>query len=148
SAYLPLAVRFIEYCPTSKYTKPASDYVPNSEVRKIIERKFGPLSPVLVSDIDGPALYFRLRNSAGTIGFISGRSSIFCQKCNRLRLTSDGKVSPCLYSAHHYDVKKLIRAGAIDETVLDLLRKILHEKSGYTKLSSPAPEFCMQNIGG
>ncbi|MHC4596327.1 MAG: GTP 3',8-cyclase MoaA, partial [Planctomycetota bacterium] len=36
SAYLPLAVRFIEYCPTSKYTKPASDYVPNSEVRKII----------------------------------------------------------------------------------------------------------------
>ncbi len=148
SAYFPLAVRFIEYCPTSKYTKPASDYVPNSEVRKIIERKLGPLSPVLVSDVDGPALYFRFRNSAGTIGFISGRSSIFCQKCNRLRLTSDGKVSPCLYSAHHYDVKKLIRGGASDEVVLDLLKKILHEKSNYTKLNSPAPEFSMQNIGG
>jgi len=148
SAYLPLAVRFIEYCPTSKYTKPASAYVPNGEVRKIIERKFGPLSPVLVSDVDGPALYLRLRNSAGTIGFISGRSSIFCQKCNRLRLTSDGKVSPCLYSAHHYDVKKLIRGGASDEVVLDLLKKIVHEKSGYTKLNSPAPEFSMQNIGG
>jgi cyclic pyranopterin phosphate synthase len=143
-----LAVRFIEYCPTSKYTKPASDYVPNSEVRKIIEHKFGQLSPVLVGDIDGPALYFRLRNSAGTIGFISGRSSIFCQKCNRLRLTSDGKISPCLYSAHHYDVKKLIRAGAGDQVVLDLLKKILHEKSGFTKLNSPAPEFSMQNIGG
>lgn len=148
SAYLPLAVRFIEYCPTSKYTKPASAYVPNSEVRKIIERKFGPLSPALIGDIDGPALYFKLRNSTGAIGFINGRSSVFCQKCNRLRLTSDGKVSPCLYSAHHYDVKKLIRAGASDQEVLDLLKKILHEKSRYTKLNSPAPEFSMQKIGG
>jgi cyclic pyranopterin phosphate synthase len=148
SVYLPLAVRFIEYCPTSKYTKPASAYVANSEVRRIIEREFGALSPALVRDIDGPALYFRLRDSAGTIGFISGRSSVFCQKCNRLRLTSDGKISPCLYSAHYYDVKKLIRAGASDEVVLRLLKKILHEKSDYTKLNSPAPEFSMQNIGG
>jgi cyclic pyranopterin phosphate synthase len=148
STHLPLAVRFIEYCPTSKHTKSASACVPNSEVRKIIERELGPLSPALVRDIDGPALYFRLKNSAGTIGFISGRSSIFCQKCNRLRLTSDGKVSPCLYSSHHYDVKKLIRAGASDGVVLDLLKKILHEKGDYTKLNSPAPEFSMQNIGG
>ncbi|MGD8501673.1 MAG: GTP 3',8-cyclase MoaA [Phycisphaerales bacterium] len=148
SVHLPLAVRFIEYCPTSEYTKPASAYVPNSEIRKIIEGKLGLLSPALITDIDGPALYFRLKNSSGTIGFISGRSSVFCQKCNRLRLTSDGKVSPCLYSAHHYDVKKLVRAGASDEVVLDLLKKILHEKGDYTKLNSPAPEFPMQNIGG
>ena len=148
SLYLSVAVRFIECCPTSKHIKLASAYVPNSEVRRIIERRFGPLSPVLVRDTDGPALYFRLKNSAGTIGFISSRSSIFCQKCNRLRLTSDGKVSPCLYSAHHYDVKKLIRAGAGDQAVLDFLKKILHEKSRYTKLSSPAQEFSMQKIGG
>jgi len=148
SLALSVAVRFIECCPTSKHIKLASAYVPNSEVRRIIERKFGPLSPVLVSDTDGPALYFRLKNSAGTIGFISSRSSIFCQKCNRLRLTSDGKVSPCLYSAHHYDVKKLIRSGASDQAVLNLLKKILHEKGRYTKLNSPAPEFYMQKIGG
>jgi len=147
SLYLSVAVRFIECCPTSKHIKLANAYIPNSEVRRIIERRFGPLSPVLVRDTDGPALYFRLKNSAGTIGFISSRSSVFCQKCNRLRLTSDGKVSPCLYSAHHYDVKKLIRAGASDREVLDLLKKILHEKSRFTKLNSPAPEFSMRNIG-
>ncbi|MFH1718921.1 MAG: GTP 3',8-cyclase MoaA [Planctomycetota bacterium] len=148
SADLPLEVRFIEYCPTSKYTRPASTYVPNSEVRRVIEKRFGPLSPALVRDIDGPALYFRLGNSAGIIGFISGRSSMFCQDCNRLRLTSDGKISPCLYSDRYYDVKELIRSGARDEAVLDFLKKILHEKGDYTKLNSPAPEFSMKSIGG
>ncbi|MHC4160025.1 MAG: GTP 3',8-cyclase MoaA [Planctomycetota bacterium] len=148
SAYLPLAVRFIEYCPTSKYTKPASDYVPNSEVRRIIERRFGPLSPVLVRDIDGPALYFRLRNSAGTIGFISGRSSTFCRSCNRLRLTSDGRLMPCLYSPHTYDLKRLIRNRASDRQMRDLLNRIIHEKGNYTKLNSFKEDFSMCKVGG
>jgi len=148
SIHLPVIVRFIEYCPTSKYTKPTSDYVASAEVREIIERKFGPLSDVLVGGTNGPALYFRIRNSAGSIGFISGRSSTFCQSCNRLRLTSDGKVKPCLYSAHNYDIKKLIRAGADDRQVRDFLKKILTQKSNFTKLNSPAEEFSMQNIGG
>ncbi len=148
SVDLPLEVRFIEYCPTSQDTRPAGNYVPNSEVRRIIERRFGPLSPALVRETDGPALYFRLDNSAGVIGFISGRSSTFCHDCNRLRLTSDGKISPCLYSNRHYDLKRLVRNGAGDEEVLDLIKKVLNEKGDYTKLNSPAPEFSMKNIGG
>ena len=148
SVHLPVAVRFIEYCPTSKYTRPASDYVPTSEVRETIERKFGPLSAVPTGDTSGLASYFRINSSTGVLGFISGRSSTFCQLCNRLRITSDGKIRPCLYSSHYYDVKKLIRAGAGDAEVLKLLKKILREKSNYTKLLSPAKEFSMQNIGG
>ena len=148
SIYLPVAVRFIEYCPTTKHARPACEYVPNSEVRKIIEHEFGPLSTMLVSDINGPALYFRVRNSAGTIGFINGRSSIFCQRCNRLRLTSDGKVKPCLYSARYYDVKELIRGGASDELLLELMKKILQEKGDFTKLNSLSQAFSMCSIGG
>ena len=148
SVYLPVLVRFIEYCPTSRYTKPASYYVPNSEVRKIIERRFGPLSSVVVGNGNGPALYFKVEGSTGAIGFISGRSSIFCRQCNRLRLTSDGKVKPCLYSAHCYDLKKLIRSGNSDEAVLDIMRKILREKNNYTRLNSSVQDFSMQNIGG
>ena len=148
SVYLPVAVRFIEYCPTSKYTKAAAEYVPNSQVREIIERKFGPLSVVLTGDTNGPAFYFKIRNSVGAVGFISGRSSMFCRDCNRLRLTSDGKVKPCLYSSQYYDVKKLIRDGTDDENVLRLLKKILQEKSSYTKLNSTGSEFHMQKIGG
>jgi cyclic pyranopterin phosphate synthase len=148
SVYLPVVVRFIEYCPTSKYTKPASDYVPTSEVREIIENKFGPLSTMLTGATNGPALYFRIKNSAGTIGFISGRSSIFCHSCNRLRLTSDGTIKPCLYSGHSYDLKKLMRNGASDQKVLNLLKRIISEKSSYTKLNSFTDEFSMRKVGG
>jgi cyclic pyranopterin phosphate synthase len=145
---MPIAVRFIEYCPTDKDTSPASDFVPNSRVRRIIEHNFGPLSAAITTDNNGPALYFRIKNSAGAIGFISGRTTVFCHLCNRLRLTSDGKVRPCLYSAHHYDIKELIRNGADDERILALLERIIAEKHRYTKLNSPAGQFSMRNVGG
>ncbi|MHC4753447.1 MAG: GTP 3',8-cyclase MoaA, partial [Planctomycetota bacterium] len=148
SIHLPIAVRFIEYCPTNKNTKPGEDYVPTSKVREVIERRFGQLSPVLARNTDGPALYFKICNAAGTIGFISGRSSTFCHDCNRLRLTSDGKIKPCLYSAYSYDVRKLIRSRANDAVLRALLRKILYEKSSHTRLSSPFEQFSMKKIGG
>ncbi|MHC4457733.1 MAG: GTP 3',8-cyclase MoaA [Planctomycetota bacterium] len=148
SFHLPVAVRFIEYCPTSQYTKPASDYMPNHELRKIIEREFGPISFVFTGATNGPASYFKIRNAIGTIGFINGRSSVFCHNCNRIRLTSDGKLMPCLYSAHHYDLKKLIRSGSSDEQLRALLEKIIVEKHRYTKLNSFTQEFSMCRIGG
>ncbi len=148
SFHLPVAVRFIEYCPTSQNTKPSSDYMPNHELRKVIEREFGPISFVFTGANNGPASYFKIRNAVGTIGFINGRSSMFCHNCNRLRLTSDGKVKPCLYSSQYHDVKKLIRDNTDDEHILRLLEKILYEKNKYTKLSSSESEFDMQKVGG
>lgn len=145
---LPIAVRFIEYCPTNGYTKPAGDFVPTSEIRKVIERKFGSLSTIPISSCGGPASRFKIGNAIGTIGFISGRSSMFCSDCNRVRLTSDGMIKPCLYSSKYYDVKEMIRVGTSDANVIELLKKILKEKSNYTKLSSTASEFNMHKIGG
>ncbi|MHC4635892.1 MAG: GTP 3',8-cyclase MoaA [Planctomycetota bacterium] len=148
SIRMPVTVRFIEYCPTSKYTRPASDYVPTHEVYEMIKQEFGTLVPACSTDNSGPASYFRIQNSAGMIGFISGRSSLFCQSCNRLRLTSDGKIKPCLYSPQSYDIKKIIRANVCNEDILKLLKKILYDKNSYTRLSLPAKEFHMQKIGG
>ena len=145
---LPVAVRFIEYCPTSQYTKPASDYVSSRELRKVIEREFGPISFVFTGTANGPASYYKIRGAAGTIGFISGRSSMFCSDCNRLRLTSDGKVMPCLYSTQDYDIKRLIRNDCDDENILKFLNNILQEKNNFTKLNSSDEEFHMQKIGG
>ena len=145
---LPVAVRFIEYCPTSTYTKPAGDFISTHEIRKVIERKLGALSTVPTRSCDGPASRFKIGNAAGTIGFISGRSSIFCHDCNRVRLTSDGMIKPCLYSSQNYDVKEMIRSGAGDEKIVGLLKEILKEKSNYTKLSSSVSEFAMHKIGG
>jgi cyclic pyranopterin phosphate synthase len=148
SIRLPLTVRFIEFCPTSKHTNPASDYLPNSEVRAIIERKYGPLCSVVERQSHGPALNFKIRDSAGAIGFISGRTSAFCCSCNRLRLTSDGKLMPCLYSSHTYDLKKLIRSGASNRQIRDLLSRIINEKGNYTKLNSLKEDFSMCKVGG
>lgn len=145
---VPVSVRFIEYCPTSRVTGPASDYVPNSEVRRTIESQLGRLSAAVVPNAGGPAVYFKADGAAGAIGFISGRSSVFCRQCSRLRLTSDGKIKPCLHSDRHYDVKALLRGNAGDDGVRELIRTILQEKSRYTRLNSTAEDFLMQNIGG
>ncbi|UCC98488.1 MAG: GTP 3',8-cyclase MoaA [Phycisphaerales bacterium] len=148
---LAVAVRFIEYCPTDTHTSPASSYVPNSEIRCIIESRLGTLVSVPSGDMDGPAVYFKAPSSAGTIGFISGRSLLFCPTCNRLRLTSDGRVKPCLYAAPDYDLKTLLRSGAGDEQVRDLLRSILRGKGQFTRVNSAVQEFrrfSMQSIGG
>jgi cyclic pyranopterin phosphate synthase len=148
SIRLPLTVRFIEYFPTGRYANPVSDYLPNQEVRTIIEHKYGPLSDVVEEQNHGPALTFKIKDSAGAIGFISGRSSTFCSTCSRLRLTSDGRIMPCLYSAHTYDLKKLIRSGASDLRVRNLLKKIISEKSNYTKMNSLKDDFSMCEVGG
>jgi len=148
SLRLPVAVRFIEYCPTTRLTGPASCYVPNSEVRRIIESRFGPLLDLVVSDSGGPAVYFKIQDAVGAVGFISGRSSVFCHRCTRLRLSSDGKIKPCLYGGHYYDVKILLRAGTEDDAILHLLRRALQEKRQHTKLNAAAGDFLMQQIGG
>jgi len=148
SINLPLSVRFIEYSPTNRSTRPAADYVPNSHVRAIIEREYGSLSSTIISPGNGPAEYFKVPGSAGTIGFISGRSSNFCRSCSRLRLTSDGKLMPCLYSARSYDLKRLIRNNQSDRQICGFLNKIIVEKANYTKLNSLREEFSMCKIGG
>ena len=148
SVDLPVTVRFIEYCPTAKFSKFENDCVPSDDIRRIIEREFGSLSSFVSSRVNGPACGFKIKDSLGAIGFIGGRTSIFCNSCNRVRLTSDGKVKPCLYSERDYDLKTLLRGGADDETILGLLGKIIGEKDNYTKLNSPVKDFSMQRIGG
>jgi cyclic pyranopterin phosphate synthase len=148
SVRLPLTVRFIEYCPTGRYANAVSDYLPNKDVRSIIERKYGPLLNFVEEHNNGPALTFKIKDSEGAIGFISGRSSTFCSSCSRLRLRSDGKIMPCLYSSRTYNLKKLIRSGASGAAIRDLLKRIIAEKGNYTKMSSLKDSFSMCEVGG
>ena len=93
-------------------------------------------------------MYFKITGAPGYIGFISGRSSVFCDRCNRLRLTSDGQIKPCLYSTCSYDAKTLLRNGADDQAIVRLIREAMHDKAHHTKLTASAEDFLMQNIGG
>jgi cyclic pyranopterin phosphate synthase len=70
----------------------------------------------------GPARYFRFEGAPGVIGFISPLTHHFCNTCNRLRLTSDGKLRPCLFSETEIDLRSAIRCGAEDEEIERLLR--------------------------
>jgi len=148
SVDLPVTVRFIEYCPTGNNTQAADDYMPYDEIRRIIEDAFGPLCEASINRGNGPASYFRIDNSVGAIGFISGRSTVFCESCNRLRLTCDGRIKPCLYSPREYDIRKLIRGGAPDEQVRKVLKVIMSAKHAFTRLNSPAKGFSMRKVGG
>lgn len=91
----PLHVRFIEYMPLglAKLVQPER-YLPLGEIKQRIERKVK-LTPTRVKH-NGPAESYRLHSAQGTVGFITPLSHNFCGDCNRLRLTADGKLRPCL----------------------------------------------------
>ncbi|UCD51631.1 MAG: GTP 3',8-cyclase MoaA [Phycisphaerales bacterium] len=148
SLHRPVSVRFIEYCPPGAKVDRKDWYVPNEEVRRLVESHLGPLSPAPATQAGGPALYFRARGALGTIGFISGRSSTFCRRCSRLRLTCDGRLRPCLHCAKQYGLGTLLRSGASDNALLILIGRALHEKSRYTKLDTTLECFSMQHVGG
>ncbi len=148
SVNLPVVVRFIEYCPTNNDTQSADDYMPYDEIQRIIENAFGPLSNATMECNNGPASYFKIKNSNGMIGFIAGRSTVFCGSCNRLRLTCDGRIKPCLYSPREYNIRQLIRESAPDKQIRDVLKKIIARKHAFTRLNSPAEKFSMRKVGG
>jgi cyclic pyranopterin phosphate synthase len=148
SVALPVIVRFIEYCPTNYFPGSADGFVPNSEVRKIIEDEFGRLGDAAPITGSGPAVYFKINNASGAVGFISGMTSMLCHECNRLRLTCDGKFTPCLYSSKRYDLRALLENQADDDVMARFIGRIIREKRNYTRVNRDWKEFSMQRIGG
>lgn len=101
-------IRFIEFMPIGAKDLWSDDrYIPTDEIRSIVER-IGSISPVKVRRM-GPARYFRFDGAPGVIGFISAITHHFCGDCNRLRITSDGKLRPCLFSETEIDLKPALR---------------------------------------
>ena len=132
----PLHVRFIEYMPVGESSGgtgagwTADDSIPSDELHQIIdshaaEAGLEPLEPVTDDDAPGgggPAVYWRFPGAEGTVGFISAMSNHFCASCNRVRLTADGKLRPCLFSDEEIDVKDVLRSGddeAVDQRIIE-----------------------------
>ncbi len=144
-------VRFIELMPLGTNTAWAGDgYVSVGEVRRRIEDALGELAPAKVGVGNGPARYYRLPGAVGTIGFISPVSEHFCYQCNRLRLTADGRLRPCLLSDYEIDLRTPLRQGASLTEVRELLiRSIGAKPRGHRLDESIAPrERAMSEIGG
>ena len=141
-------VRYIEYMPFSNGRANGDDQlVPVTEIKQRIE-VLGKLEPAYGSG-GGPAKYFRFSGARGTIGFISPVSEHFCRACNRLRLTADGKLRPCLFSDNEIDLREPLRHGA---NVEDIKRLILEaaacKPAGHRLEAGVTCERFMAQIGG
>lgn len=123
----PYQVRFIEFMPTgSQELWSPERYIPVDEIKRIVER-IGRLTPVRLRR-SGPARYFRFDGALGVIGFINAVTHQFCSECNRIRLTADGYLRPCLFSEKEIDLKTAMRNGATDEEIERLIRLAIEVK--------------------
>lgn len=107
----PIHVRYIEVMPFSEaYEFTWENFVPAAEMRERLLDEFGDLEPVREGvQGNGPAKYWRIPGAKGTVGFISAVTECFCGECNRIRLSADGKINPCLGHVHEVDLKPWIR---------------------------------------
>ncbi len=102
-------------------------YISADDLKAKIEAVHGPLLPAEVRT-NGPARTYRLEGAKGTVGFISQISSDLCEKCNRLRLTADGFLRPCLMSDGELDLRTKMRSGASDQDLIDLFHHVVNHK--------------------
>jgi cyclic pyranopterin phosphate synthase len=144
-------VRYIELMPIGANVAWAGDgVVPVPEIRARIEAEAGPLAGVRGPRGNGPARYFRWPGATGTLGFIGAVSEHFCTTCNRLRLTAEGRLRPCLMSSEEIDLRGPLRAGADFETLKSLLDDAVHRKPQRHRLGEAAApqDRTMAQIGG
>lgn len=139
----PLHVRFIEYMPIGSGKDCGGcgwgpdDVVPAKEIIETINIQaqsigLGSLQPTVATpDGWGPAQYYRLPGAQGTVGVISAISNHFCASCNRLRLTADGKIKPCLFSDTEYDIRSALRKGSEEEVLSVFKAALSHKPSGH-----------------
>ena len=120
-------VRFIELMPFAGQGVNAPQFISVSDMRKRLEL-LGELEPCLPSAGNGPAKYFRFPHSRGTIGFITPVSEHFCFQCNRLRLTADGKLRPCLLAEDEIDLKQPLRSGISSAGLKQLIEEAVARK--------------------
>jgi GTP 3',8-cyclase len=125
-----LVVRFIEMMPVSTTeVLNESNFMSVLEAKRAIESAYGTLIPETEFRTNGPATYYQIPGRAQRIGFIGAMTNLhFCDNCNKLRLTCDGKLRPCLGSYLEFDIMKPLRAGASDEQLTQFFLSVVERK--------------------
>jgi cyclic pyranopterin phosphate synthase len=109
----PWHVRFIELMPVGELRELTWEHVvPSDEVLARIQQQHGPIEPDSGPALgNGPAVYWRLPGAAGTVGVITPMTHTYCERCNRVRLTADGRLRTCLFGDHEVLLRDALRAG-------------------------------------
>lgn len=141
-------LRFIELMPMAERLKNNQDlFVSCAEIKENLEL-LGALSPINANLGSGPAQYYKVEGTPLIVGFISPMSCKFCFDCNRLRLTADGVLMPCLNSKAGLDVKAPLRQNK-EDVVLAMLKKATYLKpEGHNFSFASCGESLMFQIGG
>jgi GTP 3',8-cyclase len=120
-------VRFIEFMPFGDASLWNSTEIITSQQIENVIRKTIDLIPSTHTD-KGPARMFDIAGGSGKVGFISPVSTHICSECNRIRLTANGMIRPCLFSDTEYDVKALLRGGKSDEEIKAFVKEVVRVK--------------------
>ncbi len=148
----PFVIRFIEFMPIgSDDGWSMEQVVPSKEIIEKMERHVGrKLVPVEYHGAQ-PADRYRFEDGLGEVGFISSVSEPFCEHCNRVRITSDGKLRTCLFSLVETDLKSMFRGGASDENIrAQVITAVWNKEEGHL-INRPGfvrPTRTMSQIGG
>ena len=146
-----LAFRFIEFMPLDSARAWLKELVvPGREILARLQARFG-LQPVRSDNPAETARRWTFADGRGEIGIIAPVSEPFCGHCNRLRLTADGKIRTCLFSATEHDVRARLRGGASDADLRAYLQEVAWQKEARHHIGEPEfvpPSRSMSCIGG
>ena len=125
-----LILRFIEMMPVSTIdVLDENNFISVLEAKRLIESSYGCLIPEAEFRTNGPAAYYQIPGRKQRIGFIGAMTNLhFCESCNKLRLTCDGKLRPCLSSYLEFDIMKPLRAGASDAELRQFFLDVVERK--------------------
>ena len=151
----PYQIRFIELMPMGQAGRGREDqYISNEvileRIRSVYRLEAGGDG---MNNTDGPARMFKIEGGLGKIGFISPISHLFCDSCNRLRLTSDGRLRACLLQDKDVGLRDVLRSGRPDVELQRLISDVIAAKPGQHELSGDENHVkkCfreMSSIGG
>jgi cyclic pyranopterin phosphate synthase len=146
----PIIIRFIEFMPLDGDERWSADQILTGE--EIVERigAVYPLDPVPGRGSQ-PAQRYRFRDGAGEIGVIATVTEPFCEQCDRIRLTADGKLRNCLFALDETDIRALLRGGADDDAIAEAVTASVWAKwRGHliNQREFVRPERSMSQIGG
>ena len=125
-----LILRFIEMMPVStREVLDEKNFISIFEAKRTIESHYGAVMPEPEFRTNGPASYYQIPGRSQRIGFIGAMTNLhFCESCNKLRLTCDGKLRPCLGSNLEFDIMRPLRSGATDEELRQFFLDVVDRK--------------------
>ncbi len=147
----PWQIRFIELMPFAGPTEiQLEHYVSSEEIKTWVEAELGPLFELNEGGLDGEARVYRLAGAEGTVGFISPVSNPYCDDCNRLRLTADGRLRMCLLSDKELNFRNTLRSDGTHQDLVRLFERAIRAKPvGHELKYGIHPEArTMSQIGG